>query len=351
MQRKVKIGLIGSAFCAELHIEGFRKAADISEVVAVCARNREKAEAFAGKHGIRKVYSNYHELLQDEEVEVADICLPNFLHAQVAIEAFNAGKNVICEKPLATTLEDARGMLDAAAKSGKTLFYAEDWLFSPVFLRAIELIEEGAIGRPLFFKAKESHSGSHSPFAQTIEYCGGGAMIHLGIHPLGLLLALNGRPTEVMAMASGGLDSNLMHKKMEGEDWASALIKFENGATAIVEANYITKGGMHDILEVYGSEGMINVNLMNNPIKIFSLPGFSYAVEKAEITQGWSCPAVDEKLMLGYVGEIRHFMECMLTGAEPKRGLRGVDGYEAMRLCFDIYKSAREGTKVYPTQE
>jgi predicted dehydrogenase len=348
MGRRVKVGLIGSAFCANLHIEGFRRATDVSEVAAICSSNRERAEAFAKLHGIPKVYSNYHELLDDDEIEVADICLPNFLHAQVAIDAFKKGKHVICEKPMATTVEDAKAMLEAAEESGKTLFYAEDWLFSPAFMRALELIDEGAIGKPLFFKAKESHGGSHSPFAQTIEYCGGGAMIHLGIHPLGLLLALNGKATEVMAMATGGLEQNFIHKTMEGEDWASALIKFENGVTAVVEANYITKGGMHDIMEVYGTDGMLNVDLMNNPIKIFSLPGFAYTVEKAEMTQGWSKPAIDEKLMLGYIGEIRHFMECVINGSEPKRGLRGIDGYDSLKLCHDIYKSAREGKKVIP---
>lgn len=348
MARKVKVGLIGSAFCADLHIEGFRRATDVSEVVAVCSSNKERAEAFAKKHGIPKVYANYQELLDDAEIEVADICLPNFLHAQVAIAAFKKGKHVICEKPMATTVADAKAMLDAAEQAGKTLFYAEDWLFSPAFMRAIELIEEGAIGQPLFFKAKESHSGSHSPFTQTIEYCGGGAMIHLGIHPLGLLLALNGKATEVMAMATGGLEQNFIHKNMEGEDWASALIKFENGVTAVVEANYITKGGMHDIMEVYGTEGMLNVDLMNNPIKVFSMPGFTYTVEKAEMTKGWSRPAIDEKLMLGYIGEIRHFMECVINGTEAKRGLRGIDGHDSLKLCHDIYTSAREGKKVIP---
>lgn len=350
MGRKVKVGIIGSAFCADLHMEGFHRASDVSEVVAVCSKNRERAEAFAKRHGIRKVYDDRHQLLMDEEVEVADICLPNFLHASVAIEAFERGKHVICEKPLATTLDDARKMISAERKAGKHLFYAEDWIFSPAFMKAIELIEEGAIGKPLFYRAKESHSGSHSAYAQSIEYCGGGAMIHLGIHPLGLLLTLNGRAVEVMAMASGGFSANLQHKKMEGEDWASALIRFENGVVAIVEANYVTKGGMHDILEVYGSEGMLTVDLMKNPIKIFSLPGFSYTVEKAETTKGWSRPAVDEKLMLGYVGEIRHFMECVINDTKPKRGLRGVDGYEALKLCFDVYKSSKEGKAIKPMQ-
>jgi len=214
--------------------------------------------------------------------------------------------------------------------------------------KALEIIEEGAIGKPLYIRARKSHCGSHSPFAQTIKYCGGGSMVHLGIHPVGFMLALkDGKWTELVAMTSGGSESNFIHKTMEGEDWAACLIKFADGTSALLEANYLTMGGMEDVIDIYGTKGCLHLDLtFSSAINCYSIPGLSYTVEKAEITTGWSKPAVDEKFNLGYVGEIRHFMESCLKNEDAKVGLRGIDGLEALKVINLIYKSAREGIKI-----
>jgi len=200
----------------------------------------------------------------------------------------------------------------------------------------------------MYIRARECHCGSHSPFAQTIKYCGGGAMVHLGIHPVGFMLSLkNNRWTELVAMTSGGLDSNFIHKKMEGEDWSACMIKFEDGTAALLEANYVTAGGMEDVIDIYGTKGCLHIDLtFSSAIKCYSIPGLSYSVEKAEITTGWSKPAVDEKFNLGYISEIRHFMECARDNQDAKTGLRGIDGLEALKVVNFIYKSAKEGRKI-----
>ena len=148
-------------------------------------------------------------------------------------------------------------------------------------------------------------------------------MVHLGIHPVAFLLALKeNKWTELVAMASGGLENNMLHKKMEGEDWSACLMKFEDGTSALLEANYLTMGGMEDVIDIYGTEGRMHIDLtFSSPINAYSVPGLSYTVEKAEITTGWSRPAVDEKFNLGYVDEIRHFMECCMKKEDAKIGL------------------------------
>jgi predicted dehydrogenase len=270
------------------------------------------------------------------------------MHHDVAMAALRRGRDVIVEKPFATTLADGEEMIAAARAAGARLYYAEDWFFAPALRKARRLVDEGAIGKLLYVRARESHSGSHSPYAQTIRYCGGGAMIHLGIHPLGWVLALKDhRWTELVAMASGGLGKNLKHKALEGEDWASCLIRFEDGTTATIDANYVTSGGMEDAIDLYGDAGVLHVDLtQSSAVSCFSVSGPKYTVEKAEVTTGWSRPVVDERYDFGYVDEIRCFMECCAAGIDAPKGLTGADGLEALRVVDLIYRSAREGKAI-----
>ncbi|MBQ8004615.1 MAG: Gfo/Idh/MocA family oxidoreductase [Oscillospiraceae bacterium] len=347
---KVRVLLIGAAFSADLHAEGYARCGDIAELVAICDKDTSRIKTLADRYGFKDyaVYDDMFKAIEEVDCDVVDICLPNFLHHDAALAAFKKGRHVISEKPLATTVEDAKEMLDAAEAAGKKLYYAEDWLFAPALNRALEVVNEGAIGKPMFVRARECHCGSHSPFAQTIKFCGGGSMVHLGVHPVCFMLALkNNRWTEVVAMTSGGGDTNLWHKSMEGEDWGAALMRFEDGTTALLEANYVTTGGMEDVIDFYGDQGCLHVDLtFSSALNLYSIPGAQYTVEKAEVTTGWSRPAVDEKFNLGYVNEIRHFMESARDNKDAKVGLRGVDGYEAIRVINLIYKSAREGIAI-----
>ncbi|MBQ2840989.1 MAG: Gfo/Idh/MocA family oxidoreductase [Oscillospiraceae bacterium] len=347
---KVRVLLIGAAFSADLHAEGYARCGDIAELVAICDKDTNRVKTLADRYGFKDyaVYDDMFKAIEEVDCDVVDICLPNFLHHDAALAAFKKGRHVISEKPLATTVEDAKEMLDAAEAAGKKLYYAEDWLFAPALNRALEVIDEGAIGKPMFVRARECHNGSHSPFAQTIKFCGGGSMVHLGVHPVCFMLALkNNRWTEVVAMTSGGGENNLRHKTMEGEDWGAALMRFEDGTTALLEANYVSEGGMEDVIDFYGDQGCLHVDLtFSSALNLFSIPGAKYTVEKADITTGWSKPAVDEKFNLGYVNEIRHFMESARDNKDAKVGLRGIDGYEAIRVINLIYKSAREGVAV-----
>jgi len=350
MAEKVKVLLAGAAFSADLHMDGYSRCMDLAKVVAICDKDVSRVEALAKRYGLEdfKVFDDYKKAINEVDCDVVDICMPNFLHHDVALAAFEKGRHVVSEKPLATTVQDAQEMVEAAVKVGKKLFYAEDWLFAPALNKALDIINEGGIGKPMYIRARECHCGSHSPFAQTIKYCGGGCMVHLGIHPVGFMLALkNNEWTELTAMTSGGSESNFIHKTMEGEDWSVCIIKFADGTSALLEANYLTTGGMEDVIDVYGTKGCMHLDLtFSSAIKCYSIPGLSYTVEKAEITQGWSAPAVDEKFNLGYVNEIRHFMESCRDNKDARIGLRGVDGLEALKVVNLIYKSAKDGVKI-----
>ena len=348
--RKLRVLLVGAAFSADLHSDGYSRIRDKAAIVGICDKDLDRVRALAKRYGFEDyaAYDDYETAIRDCDCDLVDICMPNFLHHDVAILALQRGRDIICEKHLATTVEDARDMVDTAARLDRRIYYAEDWLFAPAFRKALAILRSGQVGRPLYIRARECHSGSHSPFAQSIRYCGGGCMVHLGVHPVGFMLALKeNRWRELTAMTSGGGTKNLIHRAMEGEDWAGAFLRFEDGMTATVEANYTTVGGMEDVLDIYCEQGCIHVDLsFSGPVKVFSIPGLDYTVEKAEITTGWSTPAVDEKYNLGYCGEIDHFVSCALAGTDAQVGLRGVDGLETLKVIHLIYRSAREGVHI-----
>ncbi|HBP37237.1 MAG TPA: gfo/Idh/MocA family oxidoreductase [Clostridiales bacterium] len=348
--KKVRVLLLGAAFSADLHLDAYSRCRDLAEIVAICDQDPERISSLAGRYGLTdyQTFADFTQAIEKVECDLVDICLPNFLHHDAALAALNRGRHVISEKPLATTVADGEEMVETARRAGKQIYYAEDWLFAPAMGKAQAIIDEGGIGEPVYIRARECHCGSHSPFAQTIRSCGGGSMIHLGIHPVGFMLALKqNRWTELVAMTSGGLQNNMVHKNMEGEDWSACLIRFADGTSALLEANYLTAGGMEDVIDIYGTRGCLHLDLtFSSAISCYSIPGLSYTVEKAEITTGWSKPAVDERFNLGYVGEIRHFMACCRDGREARLGLRGEDGLMALRVVNLIYQSAREGRKI-----
>ncbi|MBR5236326.1 MAG: Gfo/Idh/MocA family oxidoreductase [Clostridia bacterium] len=348
--KQIKVLMVGAAFSADLHSDAYARLRDKAKIVGIADKAPERIKELADRYGFTdyEVYDDFNTAIEQCDCDVVDICLPNFLHHDAAIAALKRGRDVICEKPLATTVEDALDMVQTAEKLGRHIYYAEDWLGCPALTKARALVDSGAIGDLVFVRARESHCGSHSPFAQTIKFCGGGCMVHLGVHPVSFMLAMkNNQWKELVALTSGGGEENLIHRTMEGEDWAGAMMKFADGTTAILEANFVTSGGMEDIIDFYGTKGCLHADLtFSSALKGFSIPGFDYTVEKAEVTTGWSNPAVDEKFNLGYVNEIEHFMDCIAEQKEADIGLRGIDGYEALKVINLIYKSAREGIKI-----
>ena len=342
---KVRIGMVGSKFAADFHADSHSRNPK-AEIVAVAAI--DNLEEYSKKWGVKDTLTDFKELCRRDDVDLIDVCVPNFLHHDVVLEAAANKKHIICEKPLATTVEDAREMVDFCRKQGVKIMYAEDWIFAPALCRAIELIKEGAIGRMLWVKAKEVHNGSHSPFAQQKKYCGGGSLMHLAVHPIGFVRYLFGeKVVEVNGWVTGGEQENYYHKTYTGEDWGACMLKFESGRHAFCEGNYITVGGMDDKVEIYGEEGRLNVDLtFSSPIQAYSRPGFEYAIEKTDTTKHWTWPAVDEFANLGYVEQLRYFADCVVKDEDPKFGIRGEDGLACVEIVKAAYESAETGKTV-----
>src|SRR5258708_4027875 len=140
----VRYGLIGSAFVSTIHAESIARVKG-AQITAVASPSPGKATEFAGKHGIPNHFSEYRALLESPEVDAVVLGLPNDLHCEVTVAAAQAGKHVICEKPLCTTLEEANKMIAACKAAGVLLIYAEELLFAPKYVRAKNLVDAGAL--------------------------------------------------------------------------------------------------------------------------------------------------------------------------------------------------------------
>lgn len=346
---KVRIGIVGSRFAADFHCDSYARH-DKAEVVAVAAIDNLKE--ISGKWNIPATYEDYNEMLKSERIDLVSVCVPNFLHHDVVVAAAKAGKHILCEKPLATTVEDAKEMVEVCRKEAVKLFYGEDWCFAPSLMKVIEIVSEGAIGEVLYVKAKETHNGSHSPYAKDAKYCGGGCLIHLAIHPIGWILHFLGnegknKVVEVIGKVNAGGEDNYVHKDNSGEDWAVGVMKFADGRHAFVEGNYITVGGMDDRVEIYGTEGMIKADLtFGSNLSVYSRPGYSYCIEKADNTLGWTRPAVDEFYNLGYVKELGYAVDCVLKDEQPVYSAGGELGLQCMEVVKAMYQSSKEAKTV-----
>ncbi len=343
---ETKIGIVGAKFAGGFHADCWATVPG-SRIVAVADLDEAARTEFMRHYGVPRGYGDYHQLLADPEVELVDICLPNFLHAEVAIAAMEAGRDVVCEKPLATTLPDGEKVVATRARTGRRFFYAEDWIFAPALVRARAIVAEGGIGKPLYWRGKECHSGSHSPFAQKLKFCGGGSVIHLAVHPVGFFNHALGMPKAVVGSCSGGGTGNLMHAELEGEDWGIGVLEYADGSRVVVEGNYVTAGGMEDFVEIYGTDGVIKVEMtFGSPLSVYSRKGFAYAIEKADFTHGWTRPAVDEHANLGYKDELAHIAACRAGAAQQMKGTRAEDGLAVLRIVDAIYRSHREGRRI-----
>ncbi|MDI9596307.1 MAG: Gfo/Idh/MocA family oxidoreductase [Atribacterota bacterium] len=344
---QINVGIIGSSYAAKFHARSYQECPDVN-VVAVAARNEENLKDFCKNFKLTKFYSDYRKMLEVEDIQMVSVCVPNSLHKEVVIQAANAGKHVVCEKPLATTLEDCDEMIEACQENNVKLMYAEDFIFAPAIIRAKSIFEEGAIGNTLYIKARSSHSGSRSIYAQKLKYAGGGVLLHHGIHAVSTVMWLKEKSViEVVGKTSKGSEGNLIHPEFEGEDWAAGILTFSDNTFSIIQSDYVTKGGSEHRFEMYGTKGNIRVNFTHSsPLLVYSSEGYKYAMDKAETTKGWTFPVVDEEKYVGYRDEIRHFVDCAKYNKEIKPGARAEDGREALEIVLAIYESAKESKPI-----
>ena len=340
---KVKVGIIGSQFEADIHAASFQIMPEEAEVVAVASPTPGNANNLAERYGIPRVFLDYREMLKEPDIEMVTITAPNRLHASMTADIARAGKHVVCEKPLCMTLAEADEMIDTCKRQGVLLMYAEELFFTPKYVKAKEMADQGAFGKVYLVKQSEKHFGPHSDWFWDPERSGGGVLMDMGCHGIAFCYWFLGRPAIKTVYAQMG--TYVHGAKTQCEDDSICILEFENGAVGLVEDSWARRGGMDDRIEVYGEGGVTYANLhMGNSLPTYSEYGFGYAVEKAPGTTGWSYPVFEELWNYGFPQEMRHFARCVRGKETPQSD--GNDGRVVMEVLYAAYASAAEGRKV-----
>ena len=326
-------GLIGMFYTMTLH--GHRSQ---DRVHMVFSRTEGRAKQFAQDWNVPKWTTDMAEAIRDPEADVVVVGVPNNLHKKAVLLAAEAGKAVLCTKPLARNAAEAKAMLDAVEQTGVFNGYLEDLVYTPKTLKSIESINQGALGKVLWARSRETHPGPHSDWFWDPEQSGGGAIIDLGCHCIEIarnFLGKDNKPIEVVCWAD-----TQVHP-IDAEDHAIALVRYANGAIGQFEVSWTFRGGMDLRDEVSGTEGTIWLNhFLRTGFEMFTAVGRGgYVAEKAEGETGWLFPVGDEAQELGYVHMFTDMLNALDSGTEPMETF--YDGYIVNAIMDACYRSAQ----------
>ena len=329
--------MLGGGFIGRFYAESLQGQRSRDKVVAIYARREETAQKFAADYGCTVQSTDMEAVIAHPDVTMVCIALPNNIHAQAVALCAKHKKNVLCTKPLGRTAAEALAMMQQVEEAGIFGGYLEDLCYSPKFLKALETVKSGALGRILWAKSRETHPGPHSDWFWDKEQAGGGCMLDLGCHCVEIARNFIGkdvRPVEVMCWAATQV------KPIDAEDHAIALVKYENGAIGQFEVSWTFRGGMDLRDEVMGTEGTIWINnFLRTGFEMFTTgTAGDYVAEKAESNAGWLFPVGDEVNDLGY----NHMFTDMFRAVEEGRDAAETfyDGYVVNAVLDAAYKSA-----------
>ena len=343
MDKKVGIGIVGSRFISTIHAESL-KMVPAAEIRGVTSPTEGHARAFAEKYGIPNYFTSVDEMLKMDDIDMIVVGAPNRYHCEITVAAAKAGKHVVVEKPLCMNLAEADEMISACKTANVKLMYAEELCFAPKYVRLKSLLDEGALGDPIFLKQSEKHDGPHADHFWDVEKSGGGVTMDMGCHAVEFFRWMLGRPKIKSVYAH--MDTHVHKDKTKGDDNAIIIIEFENGVTAMAEESWTKLGGMDDKAEVFGTKGQAYADLLRgNSILTYSTQGVGYAVEKAGDTTGWSFTIFEEAWNYGFPQEFAHFVDCVKNNKTPE--VTGEDGRAVLEAIFAAYESAGKGKKVY----
>lgn len=390
---RVRLGMIGSQLAAHWHLRNLSKLRGLKvDVVAVVSKRIENARAFAKEFDIPDYYDDYRRILERADIDVVDLCIPTDLHEEFSIQAAEAGKHIICEKPLTgyfgkereeervgftvpkelmlkEALKGCDRIIQSVLKNRVKFMYAENWIYSPAFekLKRLMRSSEGTI---LEIRAEQGHSGSSATYSRRWKTSGGGSLMRLGSHPAGAAIHLKhyegmlkyGRPIRPKSViAEVGYHTKIEAFKKEKkkylqsewedvEDWGVMVINFEDGSNGTIFASDTVLGGVRNILNIFLSNSVIHVNI--NPhdvLKVYApeshVFGEEYIAEKLETKAGWNFPSPEDDWMKGFPQELEDFIDSIRSDRDP---ISGIDlAKEVVKVIYAGYASAEEGKRIF----
>ncbi|MFC4025076.1 Gfo/Idh/MocA family protein [Oceanobacillus longus] len=348
----LKVGVIGVGSISEFHIKPYLEN-DQVELLALCDLNEERLTEKGALYGVSELYSDYHELLKNKEIDAVSICTWNNSHAEIAVAALEAGKNVLVEKPLSMTVDEALQVEAAVEKTGKIVQVGFVRRHGDNTKLLKTFIDNGELGE--IYYAKTSclrRLGNPGGWFSDRTKSGGGPLIDLGVHMIDICWYLMGKPRPVSV--SGNTYNKLGNRSHienlsfyqaadydptlnDVEDLTVALIRFENGASILVDVSFTLQAKKDELyVKLFGDKGGAEVE-----------PELSLVTEKHNTILNIT-PQVDNlglDINQAFHSEINHFVSCCLDGTENIAPVS--DGVQVMKMLNAIYESANTGKEIY----
>jgi predicted dehydrogenase len=328
----VRVAIVGAGGIAGAHVQGFLKHTDKLTCVALCdvseANLKTRGEQLAPTGVAPRTFKDWKVMLKEMagEIDAVDICLPHHLHAPAILDAAAAGKDILCEKPMCMSLEEADRIADAVKKAGVTYMSAHNQLFMPVVQEAKKLIESGAIGRVMWLRSQdcfraggEGRDAFKGSWRASLKTQGGGELIDTGYHPSYRLLYLAGSPVASIHGTMGRFVQNI-----EGEDTASVQVRFASGAIGEILTSwaFALPHGTHHIHAI-GDKGQV----FGSENTLYYLPA------------GYSEPSKRTfKEVHTFTAELEHFADCLREGKRPIHSVE--EGRAVLELILKASQSA-----------
>jgi xylose dehydrogenase (NAD/NADP) len=328
----LRIGVLGAARIARLFVAAVKPSAKMV-VMAVASRDADRAAAFARDTGIERVHESYDALFADPEIEAVYVPLPNSLHAQWSIRAVEAGKHVLCEKPLAASAAEARAMFDAAQRHGVYLVEGYPYRAQPQTLKLRELLAKGTIGRPRIVQASFGFPIGDAANIRMDPELAGGALMDAGSYPVSLVRTIAGAaPRRVSAMsqwAPSGVDATTL-----------ATMEFADGVLAQISCTFATARHRHAFIA--GEAGSIATTYYNDTSLAFP--------PLLEVTRGTGWDAardvVETAATSGFLAEAEAFHDLIRIGWSAWTGATPTESVDIARTLDALAASARHGVPV-----
>ena len=353
---RLRVALIGCGGISGAHAHAYRTLGpDVARVMACADSTLPLAERRATELGAPFVTDDYRAAIHRSDVDAVDICLPHHLHAEVALAALAAGKHVLVEKPMACSLAECRAMVDGATRAGRTLMVAQCQRYMPSYRGVRRLVTEGALGpvRAVRFDSMQNAPAFLHPDHWLFDsrLAGGGIVISVSVHRIDLVRYFVGDVRRVQALTRPGASPY----RNGAEDYAAAVLEFENGA---IGEHFATYSGFRmpysEMFMLFGDRGAVHAL----PPAGSSMGPALYATADRDdaATRGsdWNAqfngflPVPPDQGDLptgdGFANEIAHFAECCRSGAEPLSS--GRDNLGTMKVIFGIYRAAETGAWV-----
>lgn len=301
--KKVKWGVLGTAGIAKSCTIPGMQMAENCELYAIAGRNKEKAEQFKEEFGFEKAYGSYDELLADDNIQAVYIPLPNDLHYEWVMKAIDAGKNILCEKPLAPTKKQVEELFAAAESKGVLLMEAFAYLHTPYITEIKSLVDAGTIGDIKYIESAFLTSDYNLSNIRMRRENFGGGLYDLGCYCTSLITwLLEKEPKSVMAFAE--------FSEEKVDKFASALLIYDNGVRAAFSSGMNLETEMdhrHDRLYIYGTKGYVKSDVEYNQAGELS---YRVCVDSVETLKKVTVPQ-------NYSLEISQLGRCILDGEKP----------------------------------